>query len=86
MNVRIPRNLKEKLPCAIDKHLQVISNIMLFKAVTPLRNYRIMLYLTYWEWQCFTSYSRFALTRDEQSEDRFRYICLLLIQAKQGLF
>ena len=38
MGVHILRHLKEELAWAIDKQLQVISNIMLFKTVIPLRN------------------------------------------------
>ena len=36
--VMCTRHLKEELAWAIDKQLQVISNIMLFKTVIPLRN------------------------------------------------
>ena len=35
VNVHVSRNLKEELVWAIDKWLQVISNIMLFKTVIP---------------------------------------------------
>ena len=38
---RIKEFIKEELAWAIDKHLQVISNKMLFKIVIPLRNSRI---------------------------------------------
>ena len=34
VNVRVSRYLKEELAWTIDKRLQVISNIMLFKTVT----------------------------------------------------
>ena len=37
----ILRHLKEQLAWATDKYLQVISNIMLFNAVMPLRGKRI---------------------------------------------
>ena len=39
--VCISRYLKEELAWAIDKQLWIISNIMLFKTVIPLRNYEI---------------------------------------------
>ena len=41
------RPLKEELVWAIhvDKRLQIISNILLFKTVIPLRNQRIKLFL-----------------------------------------
>ena len=38
MDVNISRRLKEELAWAIDKWLQVISNIMLLETVIPLRN------------------------------------------------
>ena len=38
VNVSISRCLKEELAWVIDKWLQVISNIMLFKTVITLRN------------------------------------------------
>ena len=37
MGIHISWYLKEELAWAIDKLLQVISNIMLFKTVIPLR-------------------------------------------------
>ena len=36
--VNVSRHLKVELAWATDKGLQVISNIMLFKIVIPLRN------------------------------------------------
>ena len=42
MNIHLPKSLKEELAWAIDKRLWVIGNKMLFKIVTPLRNYRII--------------------------------------------
>ena len=36
------QHLKEELAWAIDKWLQGISNIMLFKTVVPVRNFRIL--------------------------------------------
>ena len=41
VGVLASRRLKEELTWATDKWLQVISNIMLFKTVIPLRNKRI---------------------------------------------
>ena len=41
MNVHISKHFKEELARAIDEWLQVISYIMLFKTVVPLRKYRI---------------------------------------------
>ena len=38
VGVCVSRCLKEELPWASDKWLRVISNIMLFKTVIPLRN------------------------------------------------
>ena len=38
VNIHILRNLKEELAWAIDKWLQVISNVMLFKTAILLRN------------------------------------------------
>ena len=38
VNVHVSKCLKEELAWAIDKQLCVISNIMLFKTVIPLRN------------------------------------------------
>ena len=38
VGVHVSRRLKEELAWATDKRLQVISNIMLFKTVVPLRN------------------------------------------------
>ena len=38
MGVHVLRHLKEELAWATDKWFQVISNIMLFKTVVPLRN------------------------------------------------
>ena len=38
VGVHVSRRLKEELVRATDKELQVISNIMLFKTVIPLRN------------------------------------------------
>ena len=38
VGVHVSRRLKEELAWATDKRLQVISNIMLFKTVIPLRN------------------------------------------------
>ena len=38
MGIHVSRQLKEELARATDKRLQVISNIMLFKTVIPLRN------------------------------------------------
>ena len=38
MNVYVSRHLKEELAWAIDKRFRVVSNTMLFKTVTPLRN------------------------------------------------
>ena len=37
VNLRILRHLKEELTWPIDKHLEVISNKMLFKTTVPLR-------------------------------------------------
>ena len=37
MGVNVSRRLKEELAWATDKWLQVISNIMLFKTVIPLK-------------------------------------------------
>ena len=42
--VPISRCLKQELAWATDKLLWVISNIMLFKTVIPLRNLRIKLF------------------------------------------
>ena len=39
--VRVSRLLKEELAKVIDKRLQVISYILLFKTVIPLRKQRI---------------------------------------------
>ena len=36
--VHILRYLKEELVCATDKQCGVISNVMLFKTVMPLKN------------------------------------------------
>ena len=38
VGVHVSRRLKEELAWATDKQLQVISNIMLFITVIPLRN------------------------------------------------
>ena len=38
VGVHVSRRLKEELAWATDKGLQVISDIMLFKTVIPLRN------------------------------------------------
>ena len=38
VGVHVLRQLKEELAWATDEQLQVISNIMLFKTVIPLRN------------------------------------------------
>ena len=38
MGVRVLRCLKQQLVWATDKKLSVISNVMLFKTVIPLRN------------------------------------------------
>ena len=38
VGVHVSRCLKEELAWATDKQLRVISNIMLFKTVIPLRN------------------------------------------------
>ena len=38
VGAHVSRQLKEGLAWATDKRLQVISNIMLFKTVIPLRN------------------------------------------------
>ena len=38
MHIRVSRHLKEELVLATDKWLRVISNIMLFRIVIPLRN------------------------------------------------
>ena len=38
VGIHVSRQLKEELAWATDKRLQVISNIMLFKTVIPLRN------------------------------------------------
>ena len=38
MGVQVSRHLKEELAWAIDKWLQFIRNIMLFKTAIPLRN------------------------------------------------
>ena len=38
VGIHVSRRLKEELASATDKWLQVISNIMLFKTVIPLRN------------------------------------------------
>ena len=38
VKVCVSRHIKEELAWAIDKQFQVISNKMLFKTVTPLRN------------------------------------------------
>ena len=38
VNIRILKLLKEELAWGIDKQFWVISNIMLFKTVIPLRN------------------------------------------------
>ena len=37
VNLRVSRDLKEELNWAIDKHLPLIINKKLFKAVIPLR-------------------------------------------------
>ena len=37
----ISRYLKEELAWTTHKQLQVMSNIMLFKTVIPIKNYRI---------------------------------------------
>ena len=37
MNIHISRHLQEELAWAIDRWLQVISKIMLFKTVIPLK-------------------------------------------------
>ena len=39
--VQISRLLKEKVAWATDKWIRIISNIMLYKTVMPLKNYRI---------------------------------------------
>ena len=44
VGIHISRQLKEELTWATDKQLKVISNIMLFKKVIPLRNLRIKLF------------------------------------------
>ena len=38
MNINLYRHLKEEQAWVTDKQLQVISNIMLFTTVIPLRN------------------------------------------------
>ena len=38
VNVRVSRRLKDELAWVIDKRLQPISNIMVFKTFIPLRN------------------------------------------------
>ena len=38
VSIRVLTHLKEELAWAADKWLRVISNIMLFKTVAPLRN------------------------------------------------
>ena len=38
VDIHISKHLKEELAWATDKWLWVISNIMLFKIVIPLRN------------------------------------------------
>ena len=42
--VCIPRHLKEELVWVTDTWLWVISNVILFKLVIPLRNYGINLF------------------------------------------
>ena len=37
VHTHVMRRLKEELAWAIDERLQVISNIMLFKAIIPLK-------------------------------------------------
>ena len=41
MSARVLRRLKQELAWATDKQLRVISNILLFKTLIPLRNLRI---------------------------------------------
>ena len=43
-HIHISRQLKEELTWATDKQLKVISNIMLFKRLIPLRNVRVKLF------------------------------------------
>ena len=42
--VQVSRHFKEEMAWAIDKQVQVISNIMLFKAVIPVKKQRITLF------------------------------------------
>ena len=44
VKVHVSRHLKQELAWAIDKRLLVISNIMLFETVIPLRIYRTKLF------------------------------------------
>ena len=57
VGIHVSRLLKEELACATDKRHQVISNIMLFKTVIPLRNQRIKSFLSLNNTLCVAKWS-----------------------------